>query len=109
MAKNSMDCDDVSGPSRTGFDPSMDWRRCLQKDLSTRSEVAQTAPTASVSSDLNGYLTGRNPFEAGVQVNPTECLVSGQCKRKPGLLPPKVHDAPDSDLTRNGEGTDLDC
>ena len=40
MAKNSMDCDDPSGPSRTGFDPSMDWRRCLQKDLSTRSEVA---------------------------------------------------------------------
>ncbi len=54
MAKNGMDCDDVSGPSRTGFDPSMDWRRCLQKDLSTRSEVAQTAPTASVSSDLIG-------------------------------------------------------
>ena len=40
MAKNSMDCDDVSGPSRTGFDRSMDWRRCLQKDLLTRSEVA---------------------------------------------------------------------
>ena len=54
MAKNSMDCDDLSGPSRTGFDPSMDWRRCLQKDLSTRSEVAQTALTASVSSDLIG-------------------------------------------------------
>ena len=32
----------------------MDWRRCLQKDLSTRSEVAQTVPTASVSSDLIG-------------------------------------------------------
>ena len=47
MAKGSRDCDDVSGPSRTGLDASMDWRRCLQKDLSIRSEVAQTAPTAS--------------------------------------------------------------
>ncbi len=54
MVKNSMDCDYASGPSRAGFDPSMDWRRCLQKDLSTRSEAAQTAPTASVSSDLIG-------------------------------------------------------
>ena len=54
MAKNSIDCDDLPGPSRTGFDPSMDCRRCLQKDLSTRSEVAQTAPTASVRSDLIG-------------------------------------------------------
>ena len=54
MAKNSMDCDDLTEPSRTGFDPSMDWRRCLQKDLSTRSEVALTVPTASVSSDLIG-------------------------------------------------------
>ena len=34
MAQNSMGCDDLPGPSRTGFDPSMDWRRCLQKDLS---------------------------------------------------------------------------
>ena len=49
MAKNSMDCDDASGPSCIALDPSIDWRSCLEKDLSTRSEVAQTAPTPSVS------------------------------------------------------------
>ena len=54
MTKNSMDCDDLPGPYRAGFDPSMDWRRCLRKDLLTRSEAAQTAPTASASSDLIG-------------------------------------------------------
>ena len=42
------------GLSRIGSDPKKDWRRCLQNDLSTRSEVAQTAPKAAVSSDLIG-------------------------------------------------------
>ena len=32
----------------------MDWRRYLQKDLSAGSEMAQTVPTASVSSGLIG-------------------------------------------------------
>ena len=51
---NREDCDDVLGPSGIGFDPRNDWRSCLQNDLSARPEVAQTTPTASVSSDLIG-------------------------------------------------------
>ena len=47
-------CDDVSEPSRLGSDPLRGWLRCLRNDLSTRSGMAHTVPTASASSDLIG-------------------------------------------------------
>ena len=49
-----VDCDDVSEPSRLGSDPLRGWLRCLRNDLSTRSGMAHTVPTASASSDLIG-------------------------------------------------------
>ena len=48
------DCDDVSRPFRLGSDPLHCWLRCLRLDLSTRSGMAHTVPTASSSSDLIG-------------------------------------------------------
>ena len=49
-----IDCDDVSRPFRLGSDPLHCWLRCLRLDLSTRSGMAHTVPTASSSSDLIG-------------------------------------------------------
>ena len=49
-----VDCDDVSRPFRLGSDPLHCWLRCLRLDLSTRSGMAHTVPTASSSSDLIG-------------------------------------------------------
>ena len=53
-SRNYVDCDDVSEPSRLGSDPLRGWLRCLRNDLSTRSGMAHTVPTASASSDLIG-------------------------------------------------------
>ena len=46
-SRNYVDCDDVSEPSRLGSDPLRGWLRCLRNDLSTRSGMAHTVPTAS--------------------------------------------------------------
>ena len=51
-SRNYVDCDDVSGPSQLGSDPLCGWLRCLRDDLSTRSGMAHTVPTASASCDL---------------------------------------------------------
>ena len=48
-SRNYVDCNDVSGPSRLGSDPLRGWLRCLRDDLSTRSGMAHTVPTASAS------------------------------------------------------------
>ena len=53
-SRSYVDCDDVSEPSRLGSDPLRGWLRCLRNDLSTRSGMAHTVPTASASSDLIG-------------------------------------------------------
>ena len=53
-SRNYVDCDDVSGPSQLGSDPLRGWLRCLRDDLSTRSGMAHTVPTASASCDLIG-------------------------------------------------------
>ena len=51
-SRRYVDCDDVSGPSQLGSDPLCGWLRCLRDDLSTRSGMAHTVPTASASCDL---------------------------------------------------------
>ena len=54
MARNSMDCNDVSGPPRIGSTDPFEGISANPCWGQTRYEMAQTAPTASVSSDLIG-------------------------------------------------------
>ena len=45
-------CDDIHGPSGSGFDSECNWLRCLDFDLSTRSQDGHELPAAEASSDL---------------------------------------------------------
>ena len=63
-SRNYVDCDDVSEPSRLGSDPLRGWLRCLRNDLSTRSGMAHTVPTASAGGSAP-TTTRSGPYAAG--------------------------------------------